>query len=367
MKNLLKIGSSVHSITFPQLRINDTYHQKANQSLISNESLGDSAKNKWTTSAACYIDYLFYPTPMVNQYHKTSGLKNYFMGFIGTGMCNGDVKACWGGEEFVYNSMNREIYKADVTVSQFVKYDIDSLRKNGGNIVFSFGGMLIPIESSITNTKTLVDIYNQTISNYKLDAFDFRFDKSFLTNNVAVARHIDVMEKVKMEHEHIKISYTLPIGKEQELTGGFNDIGISFLNKLYEKQLHPTLINGFIKSTRRYDETILFEETKEKLLCMHSDIANIWKNWGDKTVWEHVGVCPMFGKNPNGKIYTIEDQKKLIEWANNMNIACLNGWDTERDYNPDDFGLMNHTPGQFCQILSEYNPVEVNIELTGEV
>ena len=322
--------------------------------------------DRWTIQAGSFVDYLFFPTPRIHKYSEISNLKGYFLSSVGAGTIDGKIKACWGGDREAYDSLSREMYSSDVTTSDFAKPDISKFRATGGDIILSFGGETLPIESKIINTTELVEIYNEIIKNYSLRAIDFNFNQQFLINTEAVYRHIETIKKVKSQNSEVKLSYTLPVAEEKQSIGGFNLDQKAFLKKLHDNNIKLSLINGLVVSTGSIPHLNLFEATKIIAMCMHKDISEIWKEWNTADIWSHIGICPMFGKNPNGQVFTIEDQKKLNEWATYLNIACLNGWDATRDHNPDCIGLIHHDSGQFGKILSEYKPIEINTELTGQ-
>lgn len=321
--------------------------------------------NEWTIHSGAFIDFSFFPTPRIREYSKITNLKGYFLGSVGVATINGEPKACWGGTVEKYDSSLREMFSPDVTVSDFAKFDIDIFREKGGEVVLSFGGPTVPIEVQIADKDKLVNIYNKTIKNYSLQAIDFNFDKQFLANTEAVNRHIEAVKELS-QNSKIKVSYTFSVGGKDGLLGGFDLLEKSFLQKLYDNQIKPSLINGLVITTNALAAENLFEATKSAAIQVHNDILKIWKGAKSEDIWSHMGICPMFGKHPNGEIFTLEDQKKLNEWAKYLGVGCLNGWDATRDHNPNIMELSDYKAGEFCKILSQYKPFDEPTQLTGQ-
>jgi len=91
-----------------------------------------------------------------------------------------------------------------------------------------------------------------------------------------------------------------------------------------------------------------------KLLSNRSQKAE--KGWSSAEVWQHISACPMFGRNNNGKIFTLENQRDLNAYCQEKGMPIMSGWDMMRDIRmtPGQIGLPNHQPYDFCHEIATY-------------
>lgn len=367
---------SVHSnsANLTNLDKNSTYSIRVsavdfanNESAKSNEVFGKT-KNQpieiknWDLHSAQFVDMTAWPTPNLStNYYKFNNIKNYLLGFLVAGKSNDVVSAYWGGFLSITDANNGNTYSGDATISDYVKTDLAKLKDMEGNYSISFGGANGQlIEEVLDDIEEISEIYFGVANNYDCDHFDFDIEGGVLSNQTVVDRHIAALLKLLDKKPGLYISYTLPVDGSPGSLVGFNSSGFTLLKKLHESGIYPSMINGmameFSKPPQDSSGKVdLFEATKEAALGMHTHIKEIFGDyWSDDEVWNHIGLCPMFGRNNNGHSFYLEDQERLNVWASENRVVCLNGWDAKRDYDGEEVTQVPQKPGDFGKLISKY-------------
>ncbi|HJD61714.1 MAG TPA: fibronectin type III domain-containing protein [Rickettsia endosymbiont of Columbicola hoogstraali] len=329
---------------------------------------------KWNTGnwikGSPFVDSTAWPTPPIDKWAAEYNLKGYFLGFITAAFdtASGSHKACWGGNLKMYDGIDNQKYDGDVTISNYYKTYINGIRKNGGDVILSFGGASNePIEAPISDVKKIVDIYIKAITNYGLTLIDFDFEGGFLGHTDALDRHIAAITEVIKAKPDIKISYTLPVDGAPGLMG-FNGNGTTFLKKLHEAGITPSLVNGMSMEFGQGSNANLFECAR---LSLEGDAANdtdvskkgaikqlseIWTNLTPKELYAMTGLCTMFGKHLNGKVNTVADQKEINKYfVGDKGLGNVSGWDASIDSDPAKGG-GGYNVGDYSKAVADYNP-----------
>jgi chitinase len=296
----------------------------------------------WTVRRAPFLDYAAWPTPQLAMFSVMSnGLDGYFLGFLTSEVSNspgpGAKKVSWGGHVQVEDANggdDRTAFAGDASVSDYGKRDFGQFRATGGQIILSFGGAAsVPIEEEETDLKKLVTTYEAIISNYEVTHLDFSFEGRFLSNMEALDRHIQAITELRQRHPKLQISYTLPTDGQPDVLEGFHAAGVAFINVLAQAGLEPSLLNGMLMDFGPSAPKDQFEACRIALEGMHRQIKEAFPGWSDEKVWRRMGACPMFGRNNNGRVFTLDNQRKLVTFALEKDLGCLSGWDATRDCN----------------------------------
>ncbi|HYO51485.1 fibronectin type III domain-containing protein [Archangium sp.] len=380
------VNTPVPSVTLSQLQANSEYEffvravdvaGNTSQSSIvfqarTTEPLPDMGD--WTVRRAPFVDYTAWPTPQVAAYSEQSdGLDGYFLGFL-VAIGGGDRKVYWGGNKVPVDSNIGDggtEFPGDATQSDYGKEDIARFRAKGGKVILSFGGASgVPVEEEETNVETLVNTYDAIINNYQVTHLDFDFEGGFISNKEALDRHIQAIIGVRLKHPELQVSYTLPADGQPGVLEGFNSDGVAFINALAEAGVEPSLFNGMLMEFGERSPTDLFEACRIGLEGMHQQIKTAFPHWSDAKVWRRMGACPMFGKNNNRKVFTLENQRQLVTYALEKGLGCLAGWDATRDANqgalPECDNLegsdmykctyVRQSPFDFAKIINTFQP-----------
>ena len=291
-----------------------------------------------TISAAPFVNYTAWPTPQCSQFSQGSGVKNYVLGFLTSGVVEGSgARPCWGGFPSISDSnYPDDTYTGDATVSDYGKNDIAALRAAGGDVAISFGGQAGQmIEETVTDIPALVAMYAGVIDNYQLTMIDLDVEGATLQLPDVLQRHVAVISQVQTQYPQLKISYTLPVdGQTDEASRGLTNFGLAFLQQLADAGVSPSLINGM---TMDFGATTpppdMYTGCVYALNALHDQIASVYAKWDSAQIWRRMGATPMFGINDNGTDFTPDNQQQLLGFAQENNLGCLMGWDATRDFN----------------------------------
>ncbi|WP_239341001.1 fibronectin type III domain-containing protein [Frankia sp. CiP3] len=277
----------------------------------------------WDARRAPFVDYTAWPNPKIAEYGSLSGIDAFFTGFL-VAQPSGDKKVYWGG----YPSLG------EATTSDFGKEDMNAFTAHGGKVILSFGGASnVPLEDVETDVSRIAATYRAILANYGATYFDFDFEGGFIHNQPGLERHVAAISQVLATQPALKISYTLPVDGAPGSLVGFNDGGVRLLQLLADAGIQPSLINGMLMEFGQTSPPDAYECCVIALNGMFTQIAAAWPGWDEQKVWRRIGACPMFGRHINGKIFTLDHMRRLVDFARTNNLGCLSGWDASRDYN----------------------------------
>lgn len=277
----------------------------------------------WDVPRAPYVDYTAYPTPEIATYAGESGVDGFIAGFI-VARPGGDKKLYWGGYESY----------GEAGSSDFGKEDFAKFTESGGKLVLSFGGAAnVLLEAEEKDIDRIVAAYQRVLDNYQVTRFNFDLEGAFLNDDEGQARHVAAVGKLLQGNPHLKLSYTLPVDGSPGYLEGFHEGGVRLLRDLAVGGIQPSLINGLLMEFGPTSPADSFDSSVVALGGMAKQIQAAWPAWGEAKVWRRIGAAPMFGRNHNGKTFTLRNMEQLVDFARQMNLGCLSGWDVTRDYN----------------------------------
>ncbi|MFC0843619.1 fibronectin type III domain-containing protein [Streptomyces noboritoensis] len=277
----------------------------------------------WDVPRAPFVDYTAYPTPSIAEYARGSGVDGFLVGFLNT-RPGGDKTLSWGGYQG----------DGDATTGDFGKEDFTAFTKNGGTPILSFGGASnAPLETSETDIAGIVAQYQGVIDNYQTKHLDFAFEGAILGDDAAQDRHTAAIGQLLQDNPGLKLSYTLPADGAPGSLVGFPPAAERLLNRLADAGIQPSLLNGLLMEFGQSAPADAFECCRIALDGMFTQVQAIWPQWSRQQVWRRIGATPMFGRNMNGKVFTLENMRQLAAFATEHQLGCLSGWDATRDHN----------------------------------
>eukprot|EP00210_Caulerpa_lentillifera_P008938 g8529.t1 len=336
----------------PQIRIagldtNQEYGMQTTESIPGPEPIDGRL-------ALPYTDGLGYPTPNLLQIVSQSGVSGSFVGFV----VDRSGVPTWGGHTVVYDSNTGIEEKGDARVSNYHK---EFFSKNQDSFI-SIGGAagLPPASNSSLTPEELCNHYKAIIDNYGLKGLDF--EGGFLADTNALRRHIQAAQQLLIERPETRIVYTLPVDGSPGLQG-FNFFGENFINAVREAGIKPYGIQCMLMEFGQGSNDNLFEASKVALEGAHGQIKSIFEKHAapdavvtDEEIWSILFACPMYGRNNNGKVFTLENQVSLNQYCIEKGMPVMSGWDTLRDtrMTPEQIGVPNHTPSAFGRKVAEF-------------
>ncbi len=359
--------SGLNSLTEYILRVR-AFDVSGNRSELSEEVAASTTAplpdpGTWDAPRAPFVDYTAWPNPKLAEYGSLSGIDSFFVGFL-VAQPGGDKKVYWGG----YPSYG------EAATGDFGKEDFAAFTAQGGKVILSFGGASnVPLEDVETDVSKIVATYRAILANYGVSHVDFDFEGAFIQNRAGLERHVAAISQVLPAYPGLKISYTLPVDGAPGSLVGFNPDGVRLLHLLADAGIQPSLINGMLMEFGQTAPSDAYECCVIALNGMFTHIAGAWRDWDEQKVWRRIGACPMFGRHINGRIFTLDHMRRLVEFARTHNIGAVSGWDATRDYNqgrlPEcaDFNgndlakctYVEQNPFDFCKIIATYRPESV--------
>jgi hypothetical protein len=250
------------------------------------------------------------------------GQKFYTIAFI---IANQRLSPAWYGRI----PMDKNLY-AD---------QINTIRKQGGDVIVSFGGADgTELAIAETNAALLEAKYQSVIDQYKLSWLDFDIEGDALTNQTANVRRNLILARLQAKNPGLIISYTLPVdpnGISVESRGLLTDAKTKGL-KVYSVNVMTMDFGAHFSKGRRMSDVSIVSTIKAHEQCQSIDAAI------------QIGVTPMIGQNDeHGEIFTQADARSIIKWAQAQPWVCsLSFWASNRDAGKSGKkGSDNHTSG----------------------
>ncbi|WXH27708.1 hypothetical protein WA016_01633 [Myxococcus stipitatus] len=286
----------------------------------------------WDVPRAPFVDFTAWPTPKVSRFGQETGLEGFILGFL-SARRGGDKTLCWGGNDLVVDSEDGRSFSGNAAVSDYGKKDLQEFRGRGGKVVLSVGGASsgVPLEAEEPDMARLVACYASVLRNYEVRHLDFSFESAFLHDDEGLERHVAAMSQLLAVYPTLRLSYSLPVDGAPGSLVGFNDEGVRLLRRLASAGIEPSLINGMLMEFGLAAPRDAFDCCVHALEGMHAHIAAAFPQWGTAKVWRRMGACPMFGRHINGREFTLEHQRKLMDFARERRLGCLSGWEVTLD------------------------------------
>jgi hypothetical protein len=235
-----------------------------------------------------YTDVTLWPTYDIN----LAPVKNFCLGFV---VADAQNDPSWGG-----------FYK---TSSDFYMDKILKLRKNGGDVIVSFGGAA-GNELALT-TKSVNELYlkyKSVVDRHKLKSIDFDIEGPAMLDIESCHRRGQAILELKKTFPKLEVSVTVPVmpsGLDSDTLACLAVTPHDLLNIMamdFGREVDMGLaVTQAIKSTRG--------QTSKK-----------------------IGVTVMIGKNDTIEVFTLTDAKYLREFLKkNIWVVRVSIWSIERD------------------------------------
>ncbi|OUM57737.1 glycoside hydrolase family 18 protein, partial [Piromyces sp. E2] len=244
-----------------------------------------------------------------------TGSKYFTYGFLNAKKVNGEEIPYWDGDKGAYNS---GVFDSDM----------EYIKKNGGNIIVSFGGYKgRELATVIKDENQLYKAYESIIKYFKLTWIDLDIEGEFAENQSANSRRNRVMIKLKENYPNLIVAYTL----SASYSDGLSSSSKSILKDAYKQGLQVDMVN--IMAMDYYDTKGDEGKTKMgKFAIQTAEKAyNQIKEMGFKNT--KIGITPMIGMNDDPKeIFSLSNAREVLEYAQNHDwIGLLSFWSINRD------------------------------------
>ena len=267
-------------------------------------------KSNWPDRVYAPYVYLYSNNRLIldQVFNQTNNL-HYILSFMGS---KNGIPAIDGKLPYTIDIYDEEILK---------------IRKNGGDVIMSFGGAGIrELATDIFDITKLQEAYQSVIDRFNLTWIDMDIEGYTLLDHAVNNRRNQALVALQKANPHLKLSYCLLGGPN-----GLLDNEILLLKDAVKQGVRIDVVNVM---TMNYDQGLVEHgDTK-----MGEYIIETTK--GAKRQLEElgllnttIGITPMIGINDEpGEIFNLADAKKILDFAKETDwVTLVSIWSLNRD------------------------------------
>ncbi len=245
---------------------------------------------------------------------QTTGQKYYTLAFITGNGCN----AAWAGT---------------ILLSQTGTYlpnldsDISSIRAQGGDVIFSFGGEAgQELAQTCSTASALQAQYQAVVTKYSATHLDFDIEGGEQGDSTTYDRRDSALAALQAANPGLTISFTLP-----SATTGLLSDSLGLLNNAVSHGVNFNVVNLMTMDYGSADSQ-MGQESINAANGLHSELASIFPSKTSSQLWAMVGITPMIGQNDSaGEIFSLSNASQVLSFAQSNKIGELAFWEVPRD------------------------------------
>src|SRR6266545_2267809 len=263
-----------------------------------------------TLFTAPYIDMGSWPTPLLSQISKASGLKSFTLAFVNSAGC----KASW------FNAFDpRSGWQLD---------EISKIRAAGGDVKISFGGASgIELAQACADVASLTGEYQAVINAYKLKFVDFDIEGAAVAEPASISRRSQALARLSAANPGLKITLTLPVLPSGLDANGLNVVKAAKAAGARIDTVNIMAMDYYVSGNPDYG--LLARQAAQ---ATHDQLRFLY-GLSDAAAWRMVGVTPMLGQNDDGHIFSKAAASALVGFAKQRHLGELAFWEVTRDRN----------------------------------
>lgn len=254
--------------------------------------------------------------PNLARFQELSGVKAWNLGFIvQNGWDHSTLQPTWGGQGSyaVKDAWGRDNIKA--------------LKDAGGTPIISFGGENgSEIANHAKDVDELVAAYQNIIDTYGTDHVDFDIEGGEQTKHDVLARRSAAIARLQHNNPDLKVAFTLPV-----LPEGLVPDGLNVLRVAVEHGVKISVVNVMSMCFNRHNAD-MGDLVIQSADSVHAQLAEFYPDESARDRWKRVSICPMYGQNNDGTVFSLDHAKRLADYATHRGFT-LTGWDATRDRN----------------------------------
>ncbi|MFF3270288.1 chitinase [Streptomyces chrestomyceticus] len=258
-----------------------------------------------------YVDTSLYPAYDLAGTVRQTGVKTFNLAFVTSG--GGGCEPKWGG--------------AGGLGDDAVAKQIPALRKAGGDVRISFGGANgSELGLACKSAGELAAAYGKVIDKFALKKADFDIEGGALPDAAANTRRAQAIAQLQKKHPGLEVSFTLPVMPE-----GLTQDGLNLIADAKKNGVRISAVNIMAMD---YGASYDGDMGTYAIQAATATQAQLKKTLGlgDAAAWKAVAVTPMIGVNDVQKeIFTVEDAKELVKFAQSKHLGWLSMWSATRD------------------------------------
>ncbi|MFH8347098.1 chitinase [Streptomyces sp. NPDC018045] len=257
-----------------------------------------------------YIDTSLYPAYDMADTAKKTGVKTFNLAFVTSG---GGCAPKWGGSGALGD---------DAVAGQ-----IPALRRAGGDVRVSFGGANgSELGLACKTANELAGAYGKVIDRFALKKVDFDIEGGALPDTAANTRRAQAIARLQKKHPGLDVSFTLPVMPE-----GLTQDGVNLVADARKNGVRISAVNIMAMDYGASYDGDMGAYAVQAATATQKQLKKTL-GLGDAAAWKAVAVTPMIGVNDVQKeIFTVEDAKELVTFAQSKHLGWLSMWSSTRD------------------------------------
>jgi hypothetical protein len=289
-----------------------------------------------TLPTAPYIDMGSWPTPVLADIARTTGLRGFTLGFVTSVGCT----ASW------FNAFDPR--------TGWERPDVNAVRSLGGDVIVSFGGASgIELAQACPDVASLTREYQAVVSAYALKYVDFDIEGAAVAEPASLARRSAAMAALQRANPGLKISLTLPV-----LPSGLVE-GVNVVRSARDAGVTLDVVNIMAMDYFQGTGVDLGAAAIQAARSTFNQLRSLFPSKTDTALWAMIGVTPMLGENDDHSKFIQSDGRDLVAFANQQHLGLLSFWETTRDRNACTGALFQCTniaqqPYEFSKIFAGY-------------
>lgn len=211
--------------------------------------------------------------------------------------------------------------------------DIHEFVKTGGTLIISFGGASGPyLEDGISDPAALFAVWDSIIQATGVTSFDFDVEGAYIENQQHNKTRIAALVLLQKRYPSMYLSYTLAVMPPDAY--GNESLGAPQLTLIKNTIAAGVRINVINMMTMDYGQTSSVSMGQRAIDCaesVHRQLATLYPNTPDKTLYKMIGITPMIGVNDDQSVFTESDAALVSHYAGTKGIGLLSYWALQRD------------------------------------
>ena len=214
---------------------------------------------------------------------------------------------------------------------------IDQLRKAGGDITLSLGGLNnSELAVACTNQEQLTDAYRQLVTRYDVRTLDLDIEGTATADRASLQRRVTAVAAVQKERvkagKKLTVWLTLPVSPT-----GLTEDGVGVVRGMLEGGVDLRGVNVMTMDYNNGDaRPDMLSLSLSALNGTHKQLTDLYLRLGTKLtspqVWSRIGATPMIGQNDiDTERFTLDDAEGLARFAVDNGLGRVSMWSLNRD------------------------------------
>lgn len=213
--------------------------------------------------------------------------------------------------------------------------DIAALRAIGGDVIPSFGGYTADhggteLADSCPDVDRIAAAYESVVTTYAVSRLDLDIESGSLADPAGIDRRNKALKRLQdwaaTTRRTVQVQYTLPTGP-----GGLAGDGLAVLRNAVANGVRVDLVDvmafDYFDGTRDMGTAAVSAARN-----LYTQLAALYPDRSAARLWAGVAVTLLPGSDgPKSEVTTVDDARKVLEFARTNGIGALSIWAVQRD------------------------------------